>query len=92
MLGLTNLRDLNIKNNPIDDLEPLKQMKSLQRLWLGMGMEISQEERASLAAALPDCEMDFDNNPTEGTWRKHPHYFALYDFFRTREYVPFDDL
>ena len=92
LLGLTNLRDLNIKNNPIDDLEPLKQMKSLQRLWLGMGMEISQEERASLAAALPDCEMDFDNNPTEGTWRKHPHYFALYDFFRTREYVPFDDL
>ena len=92
LLGLTNLRDLNIKNNPINDLEPLKQMKNLRRLWLGMNLEIPREEREALAAALPDCEIDFDSNPTAGTWRKHPHYFALYDFFRTQEYVPFEDL
>lgn len=92
LVGLKNLRDLNIKNNPIDDLEPLKQMTQLRRLWYGMHLDVSKEEQEAIAAALPDCEIDFVNNPTEGTWRKHPHYFALYDFFRTREYVPFDDL
>ena len=92
LLGLTNLRDLNIKNNPIDDLEPLKQMKQLQRLWYGMNLDVPEEEQEAIAAALPDCEIDFENNPTAGTWREHPHYFALYDFFRTQEYVPFDDV
>lgn len=86
-----NLRDLNIKNNPIKDFSVLEEMPWLERLWLGMNVTISDEQKAAIEAALPACEIDWDNNPTEGTWRKHPHYFVIYDMFRTPDYVPFGD-
>ena len=88
---LTKLRDLNIKNNPIKDFSVLEKMTWLERLWLGMNVTISDEQKAAIEAALPSCEIDWDNNPTEGTWRKHPHYFVIYDMFRSPDYVPFDD-
>lgn len=93
LAGLTNLRDLNIKNNPVTDITPIMSMTWLERFWYGMnkGDRVPKEQRDALEAALPDCEIDWINNPTEGTWRQHPHYFALYDFFRTQEYVPFED-
>ena len=92
LLGLTNLVDLNLSNNPISDLRPLYKMTWLRRLWLGDFMQYPEEQKAEIMAALPDTEFFWGWGPTAGTWREHPHYFALYDFFRTRVFVPFDDL
>ncbi|MBQ8093012.1 MAG: leucine-rich repeat domain-containing protein [Clostridia bacterium] len=91
LAGLTSLRDLNLSNNPILDLSPLMDMKWLDRLWLGKFMNYPEEQKKEILAALPDCEFFWDWGPTAGTWREHPHYFALYDFFRTTVYVPFEE-
>lgn len=91
LAGLTSLRDLNLSNNPIEDLTPLMGMKWLDRLWLGFFMNYPKEQEAEIKAALPECEFFWDWGPTAGTWREHPHYFELYDFFRTNVYVPFKE-
>ena len=66
-------------------------MTWLKRLWLGRYMKFTEESKKAILAALPDTEFFFEYGPTAGTWRQHPHYFALYDFFRTQVYVPFED-
>ena len=66
----------------------LEEMTWLERLWLGMNVTFTDEQVAAIENALPDCEIDWINNPTEGTWRKHPHYFVIYDMFRSPDYVP----
>ena len=86
-----SLRDLNIKNNPIKDFSVLEEMTWLERLWLGMNVTFTDEQMEAIETALPNCEIDWINNPTEGTWRKHPHYFVIYDMFRSPDYVPFGD-
>lgn len=91
LAGLTNLRDLNLSNNPILDLTPLMKMDWLERLWLGKFMNYPENQKREILAALPDCEFFWDWGPTAGTWREHPHYFELYDFFRTTVYVPFKE-
>ena len=92
LTGLTNLRDLNLKNNPVTDLTPLFGMTWLERLWVGgPRMEkVPKEQIGQLYEALPDCEIDWDSQPTGGTWREHPHYDTIYRMFRTQVYEPFD--
>ncbi|MGN0996500.1 MAG: leucine-rich repeat domain-containing protein [Candidatus Ventricola sp.] len=89
---LTKLRDLNLKNNPVEDLSPLFGMTSLERLWVGgPRMEKAPPEQvARLYEALPGCEIDWDSNPTGGTWRTHPRYEVIYRIFHTQVYEPFD--
>ena len=89
---LTNLRDLNLKNNPVTDLTPLFGMTWLERLWVGgpRMQKVPKEQIEQLYAALPDCEIDWDSEPTGGTWREHPHYDTIYRMFRTQIYEPFD--
>lgn len=89
---LTNLRDLNLKNNPVTDLTPLFGMTWLERLWVGGSrmQKVPKEQIEQLYAALPDCEIDWDSEPTGGTWREHPHYDTIYRMFRTQVYEPFD--
>ena len=91
LAGLTHLRDLNLSNNPIEDLTPLMGMDWLERLWLGFYMNYPKEQEAQITAALPHVEFFWDWGPTAGTWREHPHYFELYNFFRTTVYVPFKE-
>lgn len=93
LMGLTKLKDLNIKNTKVKDISPLFEMTWLERLWLGTGWmkNISEEQRAQLEQALPDCEIDWINNPTAGTWREHPRYFTIYEMFHGTQYIPFDD-
>lgn len=88
---LTNLRDLNLKHNPIRDMSVLCEMTWLERLWVGQEFRTPPEQLDQLYAALPDCEIDWINNPTEGTWRKHPHYDTIYKVFNTGVYEPFSD-
>lgn len=93
LTGLTKLKDLNIKNTKVRDISPLYEMTWLERLWLGTGWmkNISEEQKAQLEQALPDCEIDWINNPTAGTWREHPRYFTIYEMFHGTEYIPFED-
>ena len=90
--GLTKLRDLNIKNTKVRDITPLMEMPWLERLWLGTGYmkNVPEEQVRMLSEALPDCEIDWKNSPTDGTWREHPHYFTIYEMFHGTEYIPFD--
>lgn len=89
---MTRLRDLNLKNTPVADLSPLFGMKSLERLWVGgpRMANLPGGQREQLSAALPDCEIDWDSNPTAGTWRTHPRYDVIYRIFHTQVYEPFD--
>ena len=98
LTGLTHLMDLNLAYNKIEDLTPLYEMPWLKRLWLFRATDrnsldlIPQAERDALTEHLPDTEIDFKSMPTAGTWRTHPHYFVLYDMFRSPEgYTPFED-
>ena len=105
LLSCTRLMDLNIPNNRVRDPELLAQMPSLRRLWAFNYAWSSLNEnrvewslRSMIAAALPNCETDWKNSGTGGTWRtvdgtekgkKVPHYEIIYQMFRIGEYIPF---
>lgn len=91
LVGLTNLRDLNLKHNPVKDMSPLFEMTWLERLWVGQEYRTPAGQLEELRAALPNCEIDWENNPTAGTWREHPHYDTIYKVFNTGVYEPFAD-
>lgn len=79
------LTDLNISYiycRPAKCLETLVNMPQLERLWYcGNNLDAGQLEE--LQAALPDTEMYLApyGEPTGSTWREHPHYFEMRDFF-----------
>ncbi len=79
------LTDLNISYiycRPAKCLETLVNMPQLERLWYcGNNLDAGQLEE--LQAALPDTEMYLTahGEPTGSTWREHPHYFEMRDFF-----------
>ena len=93
LTGLTKLKDLNIKNTKVKDISPLFEMTWLERLWLGTGWmkNVPEEQKKRLSEALPNCEIDWKNSPTDGTWREHPRYFTIYEMFHGTEYIPFDE-
>ena len=78
--GLTNLRHLNLTLNEIEDASPLYGLTGLERLWIG-GNRLTAEQKATLEAELPDCEIDYGSNPTGDGWRKHPRYEQLREEF-----------
>lgn len=91
LAALTNLRDLNVTyNRKLKDISPLYDLPNLERFWCGY-TAVPQEQRAAMEAAHPNCEFDWVNQPTEGTWRKHPHYDTIYKVFQESVYYPFDD-
>ena len=79
------LTDLNISYiycRPAKCLETLVNMPQLERLWYcGNNLDAGQLEE--LQAALPDTEMYLApyGEPTGSTWREHPHYIEMRDFF-----------
>ena len=92
LAGLSSLRDLNIKNNPVRDISPLYGLTGLERLWIGgpRMKNVPEEQIDALHAALPACEIDWESDPTGGTWRVHPHYDVIYEMFHKMEYIPFE--
>lgn len=78
--GLTNLRHLNLTLNEIEDASPLYGLTGLERLWIG-GNRLTAEQKATLEAELPDCEIDYGSEPTGNGWRKHPRYEQLREEF-----------
>ena len=79
------LTDLNISYiycRPAKCLETLVNMPQLERLWY-CGNNLNAEQLEELQTALPDTEMYLAayGEPTGSTWREHPHYFEMRDFF-----------
>ena len=79
------LTDLNISYiycRPAKCLETLVNMPQLERLWY-CGNNLNAGQLEELQAALPDTEMYLApyGEPTGSTWREHPHYFEMRDFF-----------
>ena len=79
------LTDLNISYiycRPAKCLETLVNMPQLERLWY-CGNNLNAEQLEELQTALPDTEMYLaaHGEPTGSTWREHPHYFEMRDFF-----------
>lgn len=78
--GLTKLKHLNLTWNRIEDISPLLGLTGLERLWIGRN-PITEEQRAQLAAALPDTEIRYSHGPTGEGWRDHPRYDQLFEEF-----------
>lgn len=79
------LTDLNISYiycRPAKCLETLVNMPQLERLWY-CGNNLNDEQLEELQTALPNTEMYLAarGEPTGSTWREHPHYFEMRDFF-----------
>lgn len=97
LVGLKYLAHLNISYNNIGDLTPLYGMTQLKRLWIKKCQSrrnvepISDENIASLQAALGDCVINATNDPTEGGWREGIYYETFHEYFRSGEYKPFPD-
>ena len=86
-----NLKDLNVAAYPaLTDLAPLIEgVPNLERFWCGMSDGIPQEQKEAMEAAHPDCEFNWTDHPTGGTWRRHWRYPILHHMFLAREYAPF---
>ncbi len=85
LIRCRKLQDLNIcyiYSQPDPAFEVLMQMPWLERLWY-CGNALSAEQIDALAANMPDCEMYLlpHGESTGGTWRTHPHYYEMRDFF-----------
>ena len=82
LLSCKNLKHLNIGYCYFLDWEPLKQMTSLERLWMPhVGIDdVGKEE---LAAALPSTEIywpqDDPMGSTGGGWRENQSYYDMRD-------------
>ena len=92
LAGLNNLKDLNIAAcTQVTDLTPLIEgVPNLERFWCGMNDKITEEQKLAMEAAHPDCEFNWVDHPTGGTWRRHPRYLVVHHMFLTQEYESFD--
>lgn len=90
LAGLTQLRDLNLAyNQQLRDISPLYELPNLERFWCRHTL-VPAEQRQAMEAMHPGCEFDWLNMPTDGTWRKHPHYDVIFQMFHQGTYLPFD--
>lgn len=89
LANLTNLIDLNLSNNDITDLTPLYGLTSLERFRMCMDGYLTDDQRAEIEAALPNCQIGWKEHPTGEGWREHPRYDVIYRIFHTGVYEPF---
>lgn len=77
LLSLKNLEDLNI-GFTTGDLEVIKQMTWLKRLWWSKS-ELTWEEQKELRAALPNTEVQLflQTSSTGAGWRKNQNYYDM---------------
>ena len=96
LADLEYLIDLNLVKNRISDLTPLYNLKNLKRLWIHLydqnnPMAPDEKTLRELQEALPNCHIDPESTSTAGGWRLDPHYYAIVNMFKTRQYEPFED-
>ena len=89
------LTDLNVAKNCAAEIESLCGMPWLERLWLcdcGDGEAVlTPETLERLRTALPSAQIDTVSLGTDGGWRSHPHYDVLFQMFKGKEYLPFEE-
>ena len=74
---LTELEDLNICYNPFSTTKDLKNLPSLQRLWVYANY-VPQEELAALQSVYPDAVVVISGEGSiDQGWRDSPHYYAM---------------
>ncbi len=54
---MESLQDLNMRASTIEDFEPIRALKALQKLDIRENYAFDQAEHDALAAALPDCDI-----------------------------------
>ena len=95
LTGLRSLVDLNVAQNCAASLDPLCGMPWLERLWLcacGDARDVlTPAALEALSAALPETRIDASSLGTDGGWRSHPHYDVLFQMFKGKDYLPFED-
>lgn len=60
--NMMNLKTLTLWGNPISDITPLKSLTGIAEISLE-GAPLTQAQVDELQAALPDCQIDFPENP-----------------------------
>ena len=79
LLGMTKLEDLNIGYTPANEVEALKQMTWLERLWVP-GTTMSRATYNDLVKALPNTQVvRYVEHSTAGGWRNNDNYRAMRD-------------
>lgn len=80
LLGCTALEDVNLSNNPIQDITILGQIESLNNIWIS-GREWPYEQKQILNAAKPDAKIVYyqDVGSTSKGWRSLDNYFNQRD-------------
>lgn len=76
LLGCTALEDVNLANNPIQDITLLGQIESLNNIWIS-GVNWPQEQKEALNAAKPDANIIYWQNwgSTGRGWRYLKNYY-----------------
>ena len=76
LLGCTSLEDVNLCNNPIEDISLLGQIESLNNIWIS-GVNWPQEQKDILNAAKPDAKIVYHQNKgsTGAGWRYLENYY-----------------
>lgn len=92
---LQHLLDLNVAQNCAAELDPLYEMPWLERLWLrdcgNAETPLTPEALDALGTALPTTRIDANSLGTDGGWRSHPRYDVLFQMFKGRDYLPFEE-
>lgn len=76
LLGCTSLEDVNLSNNPLEDITLLGQIESLNNIWIS-GFNWPQEQKDALNAAKPDAKIVYYQNKgsTGAGWRYLDNYY-----------------
>ena len=80
LLGCTALEDINLSNNPIQDITVLGEIETLNNIWIS-GREWPYEQKQELNAAKPDAKIVYyqDVGSTSKGWRSLDNYFNQRD-------------
>ncbi len=95
LASCTQLIDLNICFNRIQDLTPLHGLDKLERLWVynsnnwSDAQPVNPEAVKALEENLPNCQVDSISYSTLGGWRDHDRYYVVFHMFKYGEYIPF---
>lgn len=93
LYDLPRLTDVNVAYLELTDPDALFHFPAAQRLWVSRCMKgkynLKKAQLRALREAYPDTVICSQGEPTEGGWRRHPHYDVMKECFLTGVYSPF---
>ncbi len=92
---LPHLMDINVSYMELEDPDTLYHFPSVRRLWVSRCMKgkynLRKTNLKELRTLYPGAVVTSQGEPTEGGWRRHPHYDVMKESFLTGVYRPFED-